>query len=130
MDESRMYAVHAAAARGSIFVKKNLLTMDQLEEALGSVANGSNFDTVLLEKRWITEREIDRIDQCLSDPDKPPNGDAQLIAHVAINRLRAQHQETRLVVEEISRIASVIQVKATAMPKSERHDSGEFCCEP
>jgi hypothetical protein len=130
MDESRLYAVHSAAGRGSIFVKKELLTMDQLETALGEVAAGANFDTVLLEKQWITEREIECVDQCLADPDKPPNGDAKQIAHVVLNRLTAQHRETRSVVGEITRIASVIQEKATAMPRTARRDSGEFCCEP
>ena len=126
-----MEAVHSAASRGSIFVKKNLLTEDQLCEALGYVASGKNFDVVLLEKKWVTEREIGCVDKCLADPDKPPNGDAQLIAHVVLNRLTAQHKETRSVVSAIGRIAGVIQSKADAMPRPrKRRDTGEFCCEP
>jgi len=124
-----MYAVHAAAARGAVFVKKGLLTMDQLESALGEVANGANFDSIILGRRWITEDEIECVDQCLEDPDRPPNGNAKQIAHVALNRLQAQHRETVSVVHEIGRLAGVIQERAKSLPKRERHDTGEFCCE-
>ena len=106
--------------------------MEQLTEALGAVAEGSNFDVVLLAKRWVTEEEIECVDRCLTDPDKHPNGNARQIAHVAVNRVSAQQKETRSVFNEITRIATVIQTKASAMPvpARERRDSGEFCCEP
>jgi hypothetical protein len=129
-----MYAVHAAAARGAIFVRKGLITMDQLEAALKHVAEGTNFDVYILGKRWITEDEIERVDKFLTTgPVARPNGKAKEIAHVAIRRVMAQHEETRSAVGEIARIASVIKAKAEEMPKvvnRERTDSGEFCCEP
>lgn len=127
----RLYAVHAAAARGAVFVRKGLMTEEQLEEALEDVFQGANFDVVILRKKWVTEDEIECVDKCLADPNKPPNGNAKQIAHVAVNRIKAQHRETVSVMHEITRIAGVIQEKAEAMPRQSqtRRDSGEFCCE-